>query len=145
MSDFEADKKELLADLDQSRAGLILLVEELRPEDFGQARRGSWSISKILDHVIHSERLYTQLVSTFSGNPASVQDAGQVATAAEASRALDGSREAFLNAVSNVTEDDFYRLQTIGHEEYSVLSILENNAAHDREHAEQIRKTVSAR
>jgi len=64
MSDFEADNKELLADLDQSRAGLILLVEELRPEDFGQARRGSWSISKILDHVIHSERLYTQLVST---------------------------------------------------------------------------------
>ena len=110
MSDFEADKKELLADLDQSRAGLILLVEELRPEDFGQARRGSWSISKILDHVIHSERLYTQLVSTFSGKPASVKDAGQVATAAEAAQALDGSREAFLNAVSNVTEDDFCRL-----------------------------------
>ncbi|TMB68469.1 MAG: hypothetical protein E6J43_06160 [Chloroflexi bacterium] len=77
MSDFEADKKELLADLNQSRAGLILVVEELRPEDFGQARRGSWSISKILDHVIHSERLYTQLVSTFSGNPASGQNAAE--------------------------------------------------------------------
>ena len=46
-------------------------------------------------------------------------------------------------AIDHVKEEDFYRLQTIGHEEYSVLSILENVASHDREHAEQIRKTLA--
>lgn len=56
--------------------------------------------------------------------------------------ALEGTRNAVLEGVDHVKEEDFYRLQSIGHEEYSVLSILENVAAHDREHAEQIRKTI---
>src|SRR5262245_6124104 len=119
MSHFEADKDTLLADLTESRGLLASVVQELEPEDFGQARRGSWSISKILDHVLHSERLYTQLVSTFSGKPAGVIESGEVSTAADASAALSRSRAAFLDAVKKVTEGDFYRLQTIGHEEYS--------------------------
>jgi uncharacterized damage-inducible protein DinB len=143
MSDYEDDRRELLSDLNQSRGELVSTVQRLGPEDFGNARRGSWTISKILDHVLHSERLYTQLVCTFGGKPATAQDAGPVATADEAEMALNKSREAFLQAVEEVTEEDFYRLQTIGHEEYSILSILENNAAHDREHAEQIAKTLS--
>jgi hypothetical protein len=92
--------------------------------------------------VLHSERLYTQLTSTFSGKPSSVKDAEGFANGPAAVAVLGTSRHAFLDAVGEVREDDFYRLQTIGHEEYSVLSILENNAAHDREHAEQLRKTV---
>jgi hypothetical protein len=144
VSDFETDKEELLSELTQSRSVLISVVEKLQPENFGQARKGSWAISKILDHVLHSERLYTQLVSTFSGKPATVGEAGEVTTAGEAGSALSKSRAAFLDAVEGVTEEDFYRLQTIGHEEYSILSILENNAAHDREHAEQIRKTFAS-
>ncbi|SRR5438128_1284972 len=142
MSDFEADKKELLADLDQSRAGLMLAAEELRPEDFGQARRGSWSISRILDHVVHSERLYAQLVSVFSGVATSIEPSDTPSTPAEALGALETTRTALLEGISRVKEEDFYRLQTIGHEEYSVLSILENVANHDREHAEQIQKTI---
>jgi hypothetical protein len=43
-----------------------------------------------------------------------------------------------------VKKEDFYRLQAIGHEEYSVLSILENVASHDREHADQIRRTIES-
>jgi hypothetical protein len=31
----------------------------------------------------------------------------------------------------------------IGHEEYSVLSVLENAASHDREHARQIRSIAA--
>ena len=57
--------------------------------------------------------------------------------------ALEATRKVLLDGVGHVKEEDFYRLQTIGHDEYSVLSILENDAAHDREHAEQIRKTLA--
>jgi uncharacterized damage-inducible protein DinB len=143
MSDFDTERAALIDDLAESRAHLVGIVEQLKPDDFEQARRGSWAVSKVLDHVLHSERLYTQLISVFSGKPASLPEAAKFDSAADAKSALDGSRDAFLNAVEEVKEDDFFRLQTIGHEEYSVLSILENNAAHDREHAEQIRKTLA--
>jgi uncharacterized damage-inducible protein DinB len=142
VSDFDTERASLIKDMAESRSHLVGVVERLKPEQFEQARRGSWAVSKILDHVLHSERLYTQLVSVFSGKPASVPEATKFGSAADAKSALDSSRDAFLSAVEGVKEDDFFRLQTIGHEEYSVLSILENNASHDREHAEQIRKTL---
>jgi hypothetical protein len=142
VSQFEAERDALMRDLAESRAGLTAVVERLSSTDFSQARRGSWSVARILAHVLHSERLYTQLLSVFSGKGTGVHDPGDLTSAAEAIAALGSSRLAFLGAVEGVGEDDFYRLQAIGHEEYSVLSILENNAAHDREHAEQIRKTI---
>ncbi len=142
MTDFDNERVPLLNDLAESRAALVSVIERLQADDFGQARRGSWSVSRILDHVLHSERLYTQLISVFSGKPANVPEAAKFGSAADAKSALNSSRDAFLSAVQEVREDDFFRLQTIGHEEYSVLSILENNASHDREHAEQIRKTL---
>ena len=144
MSDFEDERTTLLKDLAESRAGLISVCERLQATDLEQARRGSWAVSKILHHVLRSERLYTQLISVFSGKPTNVPETAQFASAADAKSALDNSRDAFLSAVQEVSEDDFFRLQTIGHEEYSVLSILENNASHDREHAEQIRKTLGS-
>jgi uncharacterized damage-inducible protein DinB len=143
VSDFDIERAALVKDLAESRSHLVGVVEQLKPEDFEQARRGSWAVSKILDHVLHSERLYTQLISVFSGKPAGVAEAAKFGSAAEAKSALQSSRKAFLTAIEEVKEDDFFRLQTVGHEEYSVLSILENNAAHDREHAEQIRKTLA--
>lgn len=144
MSDFEEDKTQLFAELTESRAGLLAIVESLSSGDFQQARRGSWTVARILEHVLHSERLYTQLVSAFTGKSATLPDAREAAEADAAISALNSSRAAFLSAISDVDEDDFYRLQTIGHEEYSVLSILENNAAHDREHAAQISKTLES-
>jgi len=144
MSSFDSDKRELVDDLARSRAELVAVVEALRREDFELARRGSWTVARILEHVRHSERLYTQLISVFSSKPVTPPETGELADAGAALSALSASRDAFLKAVAEVDEDDFYRLQTIGHEEYSVLSILENNAAHDREHAQQIRKTVES-
>jgi uncharacterized damage-inducible protein DinB len=144
MGDFETERAALIKDLSESRAVLLSVVRHLKPDDFERARRGSWTVSRVMDHVLHSERLYTQLISVFSGKPANVTEAAKFGTAAEASAALEASRAAFLTAVEDVKEEDFFRLQTIGHEEYSVLSILENNAAHDREHAEQIRRTVQS-
>ena len=142
MNEFDSEKDALLSDLQKSRATLNDVVSGLSADDLSSARRGSWPVSKILDHVVHSERLYAQLISVFSGVGTSVEARGTPSTPAEALAALEATRIAVLDGIDHVKEEDFYRLQTIGHEEYSVLSILENVASHDREHAAQIRKTI---
>ena len=144
MSEFDSEKDGLLSDLQKSRAKLNDVIAGLSSDDLSIARRGSWPVSKILDHVVHSERLYAQLLSVFSGVGTSVEPIGTPSTPAEALAALEATRIAVLDGIGHVKEEDFYRLQTIGHEEYSVLSILENVASHDREHAEQILKTIGA-
>jgi uncharacterized damage-inducible protein DinB len=144
MSEFDSDKAALLSELDVERERLEKVLRGLSTADLTLARRGSWAVSKIVDHVLHSERLYTQLVSVFSGAPVAAAEAADLESGAAIVSALAASRKALLDAASAVREADFYRLQTIGHEEYSVLSILENVAAHDREHSEQIRKTLGA-
>ena len=58
------------------------------------------------------------------------------------------TRKALLNALEELEMDPmssekFYELRKVGHEEYSVLSVLENVANHDREHAEQIRNILA--
>jgi uncharacterized damage-inducible protein DinB len=142
---FDSDKSGLLSDLDASHETLLDVVRRLSADDLTRARRGSWSVSRILGHVLQSERLYIQLISVFSGEPAAPAPAGAVEdTPAELANALESSRAALLRAVTRVGEADFYRLQIIGHEEYSVLSILENVANHEREHAEQIMKTLAS-
>ena len=59
--------------------------------------------------------------------------------------ALAASRGALLTALDGIDEASFYRLSAVGREEYSVISVLENPAHHDREHAQQLRATVGAR
>jgi len=145
MSEFDTERDALLSDIQQSRAMLSEVVAGLSADDLSTARRGSWPVSKILDHVVHSERLYAQLVSVFSGVATSIEPSATASTPAEALGALETTRSALLDGIRRVKEEDFYRLQTIGHEEYSVLSILENVANHDREHAEQIEKTIGER
>jgi uncharacterized damage-inducible protein DinB len=145
MSEFDSEKDALLSDLQASRAKLHDVVAGLSSDDLSSARRGSWPVSKILAHVVHSERLYAQLISVFSGVGTSVEPSRTPSSSAEALAALEVTRKAVLDGIGHVKEEDFYRLQTIGHEEYSVLSILENVASHDREHAEQIRKTIGER
>lgn len=142
MSEFDSDKAALLSELASERARLNEVVQALTTDDLGLARRGSWPVSKVIDHVLHSERLYSQLLSVFSGTAVPAAEPGNLDTVEGIVSALNSSRQALLTAASKVGEADFYRLQTIGHDEYSVLSILENAAAHDHEHAEQIRKTV---
>ena len=144
MSDFSSDRAELLGELQKARAQLSEVVGRLSADDLSRARRGSWPVSKILQHVLHSERLYAQLISVFSGVGSSVQPGTDPETSREAMSALEATRKAVLDSVEHVKEEDFYRLQAIGHEEYSVLSILENVASHDREHAEQIRRTIAS-
>ncbi len=143
MSQFESDKADLMQELGEARSEFEAVVKNLSPKDLGRARRGSWPVSRILEHVRDSERIYTQLISVFNGHPAVAVQNGDLNTADVVVSSLDATRAGLLDAVSTVEEKDFYRLQKIGHEEYSVLSILENVASHDREHAEQIRKTLA--
>ena len=56
-----------------------------------------------------------------------------------ATDALERSRAAFLTAVKGVSEDDFYRLGTVGRDKYSIASVLENADQDDIEHVGQIR------
>jgi hypothetical protein len=99
----------------------------------------------VLEHVIDSEWLYGRLVQHLRGREASDEiESGAPANGADAERRLAASRQALLSAVEGVDEETFYRLQKLGHEEYSVVSILENTAMHDHEHATQVREILSA-
>lgn len=143
---FHHDLEAATNDLTAARAELVSAVRRLSDDDLGRARRGGWPVRRILEHVIKSEWLYATLLAHMRGLPVPERQAvsceGQPAD--EILCLLDGSRGALLRALDGVTEEQFYVLHTFGHEEYSVLSLLENAASHDREHAAQIAAVVAA-
>ncbi len=145
-SEFESDFAELKTDIDASRAELDAAVASLTDSDLDRARRGGWSLRRTIEHVIESEWLYTSLVSHLGSQP--VPDRPRTScdgdTVAEITAKLAACRGALLTSLGGATEDNFYEVQRLGHEEYSILSVLENVANHDREHAEQIKKTVAS-
>ena len=143
---FQADLDALLADTNASRAQLVSAVQPMSGADLDRARRGGWPVRRVLEHVIQSEHLYATLVSHLRGLPIEQRDRVSCETQAvdEILCELDSSRHALLSALDGVDEEAFYRLGRIGHEEYSVLSVLENAANHDREHAAQITSILAA-
>jgi hypothetical protein len=143
--EFHRDLANLRAQLDASRSDLLEVVQSLRPVDLDRGRRGSWTVQRVLEHVIHSEWLYGRLVLHLRGQelaegpaPSPPRDTN------EAEQRLASTRAALLAALDGVDEETFYRLGRIGHEEYSVLSILENEASHGREHATQLRSILAS-
>ena len=144
-SDYYADREALLAGLTSGRADLGSTVQALAPGDLDRARRGGWPVRRVLEHVIQSEYLYANLVCHLRGVPVPPRTPlpceGQAPD--QLLCELDSSRTALLSALAGVDEEAFYRLGHVGHEEYSVLSVLESAANHDREHAAQIRAIVS--
>ena len=58
---------------------------------------------------------------------------------------LKASGGAFRSALEDVTEESLYTVRSVGHEEYSVLSLLENIAHHDGEHTGQIREILGTK
>lgn len=143
---FARDVTAATGDVDAARQQLSAVLARLSDADLDRARRGGWSLRRVLEHLVQSEWLYARLISHLRGLPAPDErpPADQPPTAAEASARLQASRRALLVALEGVGEDDFYRLSTVGHEEYSVLSVLENVANHDREHAAQIEAILLA-
>ena len=147
MSDeFDRDLSKAREDTSQARDGLLAVLRDLKDEDLDKERRGGWSVRKVLEHAIHSEVLYGRLARHLRELPQPEDEAVTVppATVASAISALENSRAALETAIDGVDEETFYTLRVVGHEEYSILSLLENVALHDREHAPQIQDIVSS-
>jgi len=139
-AELERDLASARRALDDGREGLVATINALAVPDLDRARRGGWAVRRVLLHLIESERLYALLLLHLRGLPSAP---AETTTAPEsppdALRELDATRRALLAALDGVDEDSFYSLRTIGHEEYSVFSLLENVANHDHEHAAQIK------
>lgn len=143
-SEFASDLTTARARLDEARRALLETIGSLRDGDLDRGRRGGWTVRRVLEHVIWSESLYARLLAHLRGERVE----GEIppctpSSVADARERLDAARAALLAALDGVDEETFYRLQQVGHEEYSVLSLLENTAMHDDEHAAQVREVLS--
>jgi hypothetical protein len=142
---FEADVEGVTGDLTNARAELIATVQGLSNDDLERARRGGWTIRRVLEHVIEFEWLCVMAIATIRQQPLPEKPPmsceGQPVD--EILCMLDGSRGALLRGVDGVEEEDFYELRKLGREEYSILSALENVAHHDHEHAGQVAAIVA--
>jgi uncharacterized damage-inducible protein DinB len=150
MNEFESDLKSVMSDLERARVDLLSALDGLTEDGLSRRRRGGWSVTEILHHVIGGELHYTNGIAFIRGRPPgrSPNDQEDMRTAADAVRMLEEARLALLSAVEGVDEETFYKLIPLTNEEgqgqtYSVLSVLENIALHDREHAAQIREILS--
>ena len=139
MSDFSQHLPQLTTNLELRRSELVTVLSELQDNDLVRARRGGWTVGKVLEHIINSEWHYAQLVANLRGLGEMAHENNAATGVADVSDALARSRSALLKAIDGVTEEDFYRLGPIGREEYSVVSVLENVEQHDIEHLGQIR------
>jgi uncharacterized damage-inducible protein DinB len=144
-TDFERDLAASRADLDSARRELLGVVSALSSGDLEKTRRGEWGVRRVLEHVIYSEQAYARIVAFLRGQqgPGDIPDSAPADTT-DALDKLAASRSALLAAIESVEEETFYRIGKLGHEEYSVISLLENEVNHEREHAAQIKKTLSA-
>jgi len=143
-NEFDSDLRQLQGELSASRAELLGVIQSLEDADLDRARRGGWTVARVLEHVIQSESMYTAAIAAIVGTSASSpQGGGPPSSEAEAVQQLASTRAALETALNSATEENFYQLQRFGHDEYSVASVLENVANFDREHAEQIRRTLS--
>ena len=133
-----------------ARDELLGVIDPLNRSDLERARKGGWTVRKVLEHVIYSERLFAQAGAYLCGTEVSGRpESSAPGSASEARTMLLDSRQAVLKALEGLEMDPmanekFYDLRTVGHEEYSVLSVLENVANHDHEHAAQIREILAA-
>ncbi len=144
-AEFDRDLEAMRSELDAAREELSGVVAALGDADLGRERRGGWTVQRVLEHVIQSEWLYARLVNHLRDLPVPGDDvSGAPSSVDDAAQRLEASRVALLAAVAGVDEESFYRLRTMGHEEYSILSVLENVSNHDREHAEQVKTILAA-
>lgn len=146
MTTFEADLEAVLADMVDARAELVSVVQALGEPDLERLKRGGWPISRILEHVIDHDYLLSKMAATIrkTGSPDRIEVSCAGQSIDEILCHLESGRKLLLAAVEGVVEDDFYRLEKVGYEEYSVISLLENTASHDREHTHQIRSILKA-
>ena len=133
-------------ELDSARQELLASLGQLTDADLERARRGGWSVGRVVQHLLQSEWHYVRLVRQLRELPPAPPPelADAPTSVADAVRELTAGRQALLEALVGIDEASFYRLSTVGREEYSVLSVLENVAHHDREHGQQVRSIVAS-
>lgn len=141
-ADFESDLAALKSALQTARDGLMVVVGSLADADLERSLPGGWTVRRVLEHLVDAEWMYTAATAFLNGKPAPERTAASISRAADAGPELEARRSALMNALEGIEPERFYAIRKVGHEEYSPLSILENVANHDREHAEQIRKIV---
>ena len=132
-------------ELEAARTDLVVALNAVPDEALERSRRGGWTVQRVLQHLIQSEWHYAALITQLRGQTATPppDERGNPASVSDAAQRLTESRRALLGALAGIDEAAYYRLDTIGREEYSVLSVLENVAHHDREHAAQLRSIVA--
>jgi hypothetical protein len=139
-SDFEQDRERVLTDIAAARSDLLRLIDTLSADDLDIARRGSWSVRSVIQHIVLGEWGHTRgILRLLGADDPLIPDAPPLVTSDEVFDALFDSRAAHLSSVDGIEEDDFYRLASpSGGQEWSVMSFLEGTADHDREHHAQI-------
>ena len=139
----ERDLARAISDMRASREALLSVIAPLDQGAMQINRPGGWSISRVLQHVIESEATYAKLLAHLCGKPSPAFDTPLARDGPEATGCLATTRAAIDAIVEGgIDPETLYALKRIGHEEYSPLSVLENVALHDREHAEQIRSLL---
>jgi uncharacterized damage-inducible protein DinB len=134
----------------RARDELLRIIDPLSRADLERARRGGWTVRKVLEHLIRYEQLSGQGMAFLAGAEAPERSGSSTpGSATEARTMLLEGRKTLLRALDKLDEDPmafetFYELKKMGHEEYSVLSLLENVAGHDREHIAQIQEIFAA-
>ncbi len=137
---FERDLANARDDLHAARTDLLTLVQSLADADLDKARRGGWSVRAVFEHIVQADWWYARGVASLRelDAPPSSPDPATLDTIRHVGLALHAARAALTDACDGVDEEHFYLQRKIGPQDYSVLSILENSADHDREHAGQI-------
>jgi uncharacterized damage-inducible protein DinB len=145
VSEFDTDLADNTAAVNHARADLLNRLRTLTDADLDRGRRGGWTIRDVLRHVIIGEVAYARVIAHLRSLALKITDITDedVRSASAVRDALARVRAALTAALDGVDEAAFYDLRAVGHEQYSVLSVLENVANHDREHLEQIEKILA--
>lgn len=137
-----SDLTRALEDMAAARRSLVARIDVLDASAFERSRAGGWTVRRILQHVIESEYVYAKLLAHQCQRETPAAWIEEPADGRMASTMLSLTRDAVRTVVEGIGDDTLYRLVKIGHEEYSPLSVLENIAAHDRDHVAQISELV---
>ena len=146
MNEFERDLAENLKSIETARAQLLDGLRPLAVEDLRLGRRGGWSNQEVLRHVIDAEIAYAKVIGFLRSRPVELANASDedVASARAAVSALERTRKQLVSLLDGVDEATFYDMRSLGTNQYSVMSVLENVADHDHEHLGQITKTLAS-
>lgn len=126
-----------------ARMTLAARVAPLDARTMTLGAAGGWTVGRTLQHVIEAEATYVKLLAHLAQREAPALAADEPADGAAAISAMQACRDAVLALVDGIDDETLYRLVRLGHEEYSVLSVLQNIASHDRDHLGQITELAS--